>query len=44
MALLDLLLARQKLAQVDADLDHDEVREVLCMLRKPLERQENEAI
>jgi len=40
----DLHLARQTLAQVDADLDRDDVREVLCMLRKPLERQENEII
>jgi antitoxin CptB len=36
--LLDLHLARQTLVQVDAALDRDEVREVLCMLRKPLER------
>ncbi|MFZ4481733.1 MAG: succinate dehydrogenase assembly factor 2 [Rhodoferax sp.] len=42
--LLDLHLARQTLAQVDADLDREDVREVLCMLRKPLERQENEII
>ncbi len=42
--LLDLHLARRTLAQVNADLDRDEVREVLCMLRKPLERQENEII
>ncbi len=40
--LLDLHLARQTLAQVNADLDRSDVREVLCMLRKPLERQENE--
>ena len=40
--LLDLNLARQTLAQ--ADLHRDDVREVLCMLRKPLERQENEII
>ena len=32
--LLDLHLARKSLAQVDADLDRDDVREVLCMLRK----------
>ena len=31
--LLDLHLARKSLAQVDADLDRDDVREVLCMLR-----------
>ena len=42
--LLDLHLARRTLAQVDADLDRDDVREVLCMLRKPLERQEDEII
>ena len=42
--LLDLHLARKTLAQVNADLDRDDVREVLCMLRKPLERQENEII
>jgi antitoxin CptB len=36
--LLDLHLARQTLAQVNADLDQEDVREVLCMLRKPLER------
>ena len=33
--LLDLQLARQTLAQVDVDLDREDVREVLCMLRKP---------
>ena len=33
--LLDLQLARQTLAQVDAALDREDVREVLCMLRKP---------
>jgi antitoxin CptB len=37
--LLDLHLARKTLAQVNADLDCSDVREVLCMLRKPLERQ-----
>jgi antitoxin CptB len=42
--LLDLHLARRTLAQVDANLDCDDVREVLCMLRKPLERQEDEII
>ena len=31
--LLDLHLARKSLAQVNADLDRDDVREVLCMLR-----------
>ncbi|MEI8028222.1 MAG: succinate dehydrogenase assembly factor 2 [Comamonadaceae bacterium] len=36
--LLDLHLTRRTLAQVDAGLDCDDVREVLCMLRKPLER------
>jgi len=40
--LLDLHLARKTLEQVNADLDRSDVREVLCMLRKPLERQENE--
>jgi len=34
--LLDLHLARKTLAQVDADLDRDEVREVLSMLRETL--------
>ncbi len=32
--LLDLHLARKSLAQIDADLDRDDVREVLCMLRE----------
>ena len=32
--LLDLHLARKSLAQVDVILDRDDVREVLCMLRK----------
>ncbi len=42
--LLDLHLERKSLAQVSADaqvtadLNRDDVREVLCMLRKPLER------
>ena len=36
--LLDLHLDRKALPQVNADLDRDEVREVLCMLKKPLER------
>ena len=40
--LLDLHLARKTLAQVNADLDRSDVCEVLCMLRKPLERQEYE--
>ena len=40
--LLDLHLERKTLAQVDADLDRGDVREVLCKLRKPLERQEYE--
>ena len=31
--LLDLHLARKSLAQVNLDLDRDDVREVLCMLR-----------
>lgn len=34
--LLDLHLARKTLAQVDADLDRDDVREVLSMLRETL--------
>ncbi len=42
--LLDLHLARQTLAQVNPDLEREDVREVLCMLRKPLERQENETL
>ena len=32
--LLDLQLARQTLAQFDVDLDREDVREVVCMLRK----------
>lgn len=36
--LLDLQLDRKSLPQVNASLDRDEVREVLCMLKKPLER------
>jgi antitoxin CptB len=42
--LLDLHLERKSLVQVSADaqvtvdLNRDDVREVLCMLRKPLER------
>ena len=34
--LLDLHLARKTLVQVDANLDRDDVREVLCMLRETL--------
>jgi antitoxin CptB len=34
--LLDLHLARKTLAQVDANLDRDDVREVLSMLRETL--------
>ncbi len=34
--LLDLHLARKTLAQVDVDLDRDDVREVLSMLRETL--------
>ena len=34
--LLDLHLARKTLAQVDAELDRDDVREVLGMLRETL--------
>lgn len=34
--LLDLHLARKTIAQVDADLDRDDVREVLSMLRETL--------
>lgn len=33
--LLDLHLARKTLAQVDVNLDRDDVREVLIMLRQP---------
>ncbi len=33
--LLDLHLARKTLAQVDINLDRDDVREVLIMLRQP---------
>ena len=36
--LLDLHLARQSLAQIDVNLDRDDIREVLKMLRKPAER------
>jgi antitoxin CptB len=34
--LLDVNLARKSLLQVDANLDRDDVREVLSMLREPL--------
>jgi antitoxin CptB len=34
--LLDVQLARKSLSQVDAELDTDDVREVLKMLREPL--------
>ena len=34
--LLDVQLARKSLAQVDAQLDHEDVHEVLKMLREPL--------
>ncbi len=34
--LLDVQLARKSLAQVDAQIDTDDVREVLKMLREPL--------
>ena len=36
--LLDLHLARQSLAQIDVNLDRDDIREVLKMLRNPAER------
>jgi antitoxin CptB len=36
--LLDVQLARKSLSQVDANLDREEVREVLSMLREPSER------
>ena len=36
--LLDLHLARKSLAQIDVNLDRDDIREVLKMLRKPAER------
>jgi antitoxin CptB len=38
--LLDLNLARKSLAQVDAELDRDEVREILSMLRNPQKGEE----
>ncbi|MEN9671682.1 MAG: hypothetical protein RL018_1959 [Pseudomonadota bacterium] len=34
--LLDVHLARKSLGQVDAELDREDVREVLSMLKKPL--------
>ena len=34
--LLDVHLARKSLAQVDSELDRDDVREVLSMLREPV--------
>ncbi len=36
--LLDLHLGRKTLAQVNADLDRNDVSDVLSMLKKPLER------
>ncbi len=36
--LLDLHLARKSLAQIDVNLERDDIREVLKMLRKPAER------
>ena len=36
--LLDLHLARKSLAQIDVNLDRDDIREILKMLRKPAER------
>ena len=36
--LLDLQLARKSLGQIDAALDRTETREILAMLRQPLER------
>jgi len=36
--LLDLNLDRKSLSQVDAELDREDVREILCMLKKPVER------
>jgi len=36
--LLDLQLERKSLGQINAELDRAEVREVLCMLKKPFER------
>ena len=36
--LLDLQLARKSLEQIDATLDRTDTREILAMLRQPLER------
>jgi len=36
--LLDLHLDRKSLGQISAELDRAEVREVLCMLKTPVER------
>ncbi len=36
--LLDLQLARKSLGQIDAALDRTDTREILAMLRQPLER------
>ena len=36
--LLDLHLARKSLGQIDATLDRTDTREILAMLRQPLER------
>lgn len=36
--LLDLQLARKSLEQIDAALDRTDTREILAMLRQPLER------
>ena len=36
--LLDLQLARKSLGQIDATLDRTDTREILAMLRQPLER------
>lgn len=38
--LLDLNLARKSLSQLDSDLDRDEVREVLSMLKNPQKGEE----
>lgn len=40
--LLDLHLARKPLAQVAPELDRDDVREIITMLREPSERSQNE--
>ena len=36
--LLDVQLARKSLGQIDATLDRTDTREILAMLRQPLER------